>query len=103
MVPLIELIFGNGLMGVAVIAGIVTFFPTLVNVNLALRSVPQESFDLMHGYGATRMTTLRKVQFPARSPPCSRRPRIAAPLALVGALLVRVALHRTPAAWASSC
>jgi ABC-type nitrate/sulfonate/bicarbonate transport system permease component len=87
MVPLIELIFGNGIMGVAVVAGIVTFFPTLVNVNLALRSVPQESFDLMHGYGATRMTTLRKVQFPGALPALFASARIAAPLALVGALL----------------
>ncbi len=54
MAPLIALIFGRGLMAVTVIAGIVTFFPTLVNVTLALRSVPQESLDLMHGYGATR-------------------------------------------------
>jgi ABC-type nitrate/sulfonate/bicarbonate transport system permease component len=87
MVPLIELIFGNGLMGVAVIAGIVTFFPTLVNVNLALRSVPQESFDLMRGYGASRVTTLRKVQLPGALPALFASARIAAPLALVGALL----------------
>ncbi len=51
MTPLIALIFGRGLLGVTVIAAIVTFFPTLVNVTLALRSVPQESFDLMRGYG----------------------------------------------------
>ena len=87
MVPLIELIFGNGLMAVAVIAGIVTFFPTLVNVNLALRSVPKENFDLMKGYGATRVTTLRKVQLPGALPALFASARIAAPLALVGALL----------------
>jgi ABC-type nitrate/sulfonate/bicarbonate transport system permease component len=87
MVPLISLIFGDGLMGVAVVAGIVTFFPTLVNVTLALRSVPRESLDLMHGYGATRLTTLRKVQFPGSMPALFASARIAAPLALSGALL----------------
>jgi ABC-type nitrate/sulfonate/bicarbonate transport system permease component len=87
MVPLIALIFGRGIMGVAVIAGIVTFFPTLVNVTLALRAVPQESLDLMYGYGATRVTTLRKVQFPGALPALFASARIAAPLALTGALL----------------
>jgi ABC-type nitrate/sulfonate/bicarbonate transport system permease component len=87
MVPLIALIFGRGIWGVAVIAGIVTFFPTLVNVTLALRAIPQESFDLMHGYGATRVVTLRKVQFPGAMPALFASARIAAPLALTGALL----------------
>ncbi len=87
MVPLIALIFGRGVIGVAVIAGIVTFFPTLVNVTLALRAIPQESFDLMHGYGATRIVTLRKVQFPGALPALFASARIAAPLALTGALL----------------
>jgi len=87
MVPLIELIFGRGTWCVAVVAGIVTFFPTLVNVTLALRAVPQESLDLMHGYGATRSVTLRKVQFPGALPALFASARIAAPLALTGALL----------------
>jgi len=87
MVPLIELIFGRGTWCVAVVAGIVTFFPTLVNVTLALRAVPQESLDLMHGYGATRYVTLRKVQFPGALPALFASARIAAPLALTGALL----------------
>lgn len=87
MTPLIALIFGRGLLGVTVIAAIVTFFPTLVNVTLALRSVPQESFDLMRGYGSTKLTTLRKVQFPSAMPALFASARIAAPLALVGALL----------------
>jgi ABC-type nitrate/sulfonate/bicarbonate transport system permease component len=87
MVPLITLIFGRGVLGVAVIAGIVTFFPTLINVTLALRSIPRESFDLMHGYGANRVTTLRKVQFPGALPALFASARIAVPLALTGALL----------------
>ena len=87
MAPLIALIFGRGLVGVTVIAGIVTFFPTLVNVTLALRSVPSESLDLMRAYGANSFTTLRKVQFPSALPALFASARIAAPLALVGALL----------------
>ena len=41
----------------------------------------------MHGYGASRITTLRKVQFPGALPALFASARIAAPLALIGALL----------------
>jgi ABC-type nitrate/sulfonate/bicarbonate transport system permease component len=87
MTPLIALIFGRGLMGVTVIAGIVTFFPTLVNVTLALRATPQASLDLFQAYGASRFTTLRKVQLPSALPAVFASLRIAAPLSLIGALL----------------
>jgi ABC-type nitrate/sulfonate/bicarbonate transport system permease component len=87
MTPLIALVFGRGLLAVTVIAGIVTFFPTLVNVSLALRSVSPESVDLLQAYGASPFTTLRKLQFPASLPALFASLRIAAPLALIGALL----------------
>lgn len=87
MTPLIALIFGRGLLSVTVIAGIVTFFPVLVNVVLALRAVPASSFDLMRAYGASSFVTLFKVQLPSALPSLFAALRIAAPLALVGALL----------------
>ena len=87
MTPLIVLIFGRGLLGVTVIAGLVTFFPVLVNVSLALRSAPKAAVDLCHAYGADAATTLRKVQIPTALPALFASLRIAAPLALVGALL----------------
>jgi ABC-type nitrate/sulfonate/bicarbonate transport system permease component len=87
MTPLITLIFGRGLLAVTVISGIVTFFPVLVNVSLALRSAPKAAIDLCHAYGADAATTLRKVQIPTALPALFASLRIAAPLALVGALL----------------
>ncbi|MEV6349018.1 ABC transporter permease [Actinoplanes sp. NPDC051851] len=87
MTPLIALIFGRGLAGVTVIAGIVTFFPVLVNVSLALRAVPKSSVDLMRAYGASPYSTLWKVQLPGALPALFAALRVAAPLALVGALL----------------
>ncbi|MET0426374.1 MAG: ABC transporter permease [Actinoplanes sp.] len=87
MTPLIALIFGRGLVAVTVIAGIVTFFPVLVNVSLALRSVPGSSMDLMRAYGASPISTLRRVQLPGALPALFAAMRVAAPLALVGALL----------------
>ncbi|MEU4239802.1 ABC transporter permease [Actinoplanes sp. NPDC026619] len=87
MTPLIALIFGRGLLAVTVIAGIVTFFPVLVNVSLALRAVPRSSMDLMHAYGASPYATLLRVQLPGALPALFAAMRVAAPLALVGALL----------------
>ena len=40
MTPLITLIFGRGIMAVAVIGGVVCFFPALVNIMLGFRSTP---------------------------------------------------------------
>ncbi len=87
MTPLIALVFGRGIMCVTIVAGIVTFFPTLVNVTLALRATPQASIDLSRAYGASRMTMLRKVQIPSSLPALFASLRVSAPLALVGAVL----------------
>lgn len=87
MTPLIVGIFGRNLQAITIIAGVVTFFPTLVNVSLALRRTPKESIDLCHAYGASPLTTLWKVQVPNALPAFFASLRIAAPLALTGALL----------------
>jgi ABC-type nitrate/sulfonate/bicarbonate transport system permease component len=87
MTPLIVIIFGRNLRAVTIIAGIVTFFPTLVNLTLALRSTPRDSIDLLKAYGASPAATMRKVQIPSALPALFASLRVAAPLALVGALL----------------
>ncbi len=87
LTPLIALIFGRGLATTTVIAGLVTFFPTLVIVNLALRAVPAETADLMRACGASPDATLRLVQIPGALPALFASLRVAMPLALVGALL----------------
>jgi ABC-type nitrate/sulfonate/bicarbonate transport system permease component len=85
--PLIVLIFGRDLQAITVIAGIVTFFPTLVNVTIALKSTPKDSLDLLRAYGASPLRTLFKVQVPSALPALFASLRIASPLALIGALL----------------
>jgi ABC-type nitrate/sulfonate/bicarbonate transport system permease component len=87
MTPLIALVFGRGLVTVTIIAGIVTFFPTLVNVTLALRSTAQSTTDLFLAYGSNRWAALRKAQLPSSLPALFASLRVAAPLALVGAVL----------------
>jgi ABC-type nitrate/sulfonate/bicarbonate transport system permease component len=87
MTPLIVGIFGRNLLAITIISGIVTFFPTLVNMIVALRGTPRESLDLCRAYGASPADTLWKVQIPYALPSVFASLRIAAPLSLVGALL----------------
>jgi ABC-type nitrate/sulfonate/bicarbonate transport system permease component len=87
MTPLIALVFGRGLVSVTVIAGIVTFFPTLVNVVVGLRAAPSLSVDVVLAYGGGPGAVLRKVALPAALPSLFASARIAAPAALLGAVL----------------
>ena len=85
--PIIVLIFGRSLLAIAVIGSMVTFFPTLVNVSLALQRTPRQIMDLMFVFGASRAAQLRKAQLPAALPSLFSSLRIAAPLAVTGAML----------------
>jgi ABC-type nitrate/sulfonate/bicarbonate transport system permease component len=87
MTPLITLIFGRGLLGVTVIAGIVVFFPSLVNLVFGLRSTPAAAADLVTAYGGSPLTVLRKVALPSALPALFVSARIAVPSATIGALL----------------
>jgi ABC-type nitrate/sulfonate/bicarbonate transport system permease component len=52
-----------------------------------LRATPRSSLDLMASYGASRLTTLRKVLIPSAAPSIFASLRINVPAALIGALL----------------
>jgi ABC-type nitrate/sulfonate/bicarbonate transport system permease component len=87
MTPLIVLIFGRGLLGVAVIAGIVVFFPALVTIVFGLRSVSAQARDLVVAYGGSEWTVLAKIAFPTALPSIFAAARISVPGALIGALV----------------
>jgi ABC-type nitrate/sulfonate/bicarbonate transport system permease component len=87
MTPLIVLIFGRNLGAIAAIGAIVTFFPTLVNVTLALARTPKDAMDLVAVFGASKLKTLRLVQIPYALPALFASLRVAAPLSITGALL----------------
>jgi sulfonate transport system permease protein len=87
MTPIIALVFGRGLAGVAVIGAIVVFFPVLVNVVFGMRSASSSAIDLVQAYGGGRVTALRKVALPSALPALFASARIAVPGALIGALI----------------
>ncbi|PWJ55419.1 ABC-type nitrate/sulfonate/bicarbonate transport system, permease component [Quadrisphaera granulorum] len=88
MTPIIVLIFGRGLGSIAVMGGIVVFFPALVNVVQGLRSVPPTSRDLVHAYGGSDLAVMRRVGIPTAMPAIFAAVRISVPGALTGALVV---------------
>lgn len=87
MTPLVALVFGTGLLAVTVLAGIVVFFPALVNVSDGLRSCSPTSIDLVHAYGGGSLAVLRRVALPSAVPAIFASARISVPGALIGALL----------------
>jgi ABC-type nitrate/sulfonate/bicarbonate transport system permease component len=87
MTPVLELLTGQGLLTVTIIAGVVCFFPSLVNLVFGLRSAPVVAFDLVRAYGASEALVLRKVQVPYALAALFASAKIAAPGAIVGATL----------------
>jgi sulfonate transport system permease protein len=87
MTPLIALIFGRGYLGVTVVVGIVTFFPTLVNVAVGLRSAPALACDVVRASGGNSLMIVRKVRLLYALPAFFASARIAGPAAIGGAIL----------------
>ena len=87
MTPLIVLVFGRGLLGVSVIAGIVTFFPTLVNLSVAMESLSIDLVDLCACYDASRAAVIAKARLPQALPALFASARLTGPTAILGALI----------------
>ncbi|CAN5495665.1 ABC transporter permease [soil metagenome] len=87
MTPVIRMVFGDGLVTIAIIAGIVVLFPALVSIVFGLRSTSAQMHDLVEVYGGSAFTTLRKVDVPSALPSFFAAVRISVPGAITGALI----------------
>ncbi len=87
MCPLIGLVFGRGLLGVTLIAAIVTFVPSLVTVLDGLRAVPVAATDLIECLGGRRWHSLTVVRLPFALPSLFAAAKISMPGAVLGAVL----------------
>jgi ABC-type nitrate/sulfonate/bicarbonate transport system permease component len=87
MAPLLLLVFGQGELGIAVIAAVVVLFPALVNIVLGLGSASPQALDLVRVNGGSAVTALVKVRIPAALPQFLASARISVPGAIVGAML----------------
>ena len=76
MTPLLTLAFGRDILGVTVIAGIVTFFPSLVILVQGLRSAPADAVLLMRAVRRQPLDDAAQDPDPfVRFRRCSRQPR----------------------------
>jgi NitT/TauT family transport system permease protein len=69
------------------IAGILCFFPVLVNTLRGLTSVKPEAIELMRSYAAGEIDIFRRVRFPSALPHIFAGLRVATVLAMIGAIV----------------
>jgi NitT/TauT family transport system permease protein len=87
LAPLFIVWFGFGLTPRILFAATTCVFPVLVGVVVGLGSAEPDSRTLLRSFGASRWQTYRKLLVPASLPVVFAGIRIAAPLALIGALV----------------
>jgi ABC-type nitrate/sulfonate/bicarbonate transport system permease component len=84
--PILSLVF-TGDHPMAAMAGLSVFFTTLIGALLGLRCADATSLDLVRAYGGGRWQQLRRVRVVAALPSTFAALKIAAPAALLGAIL----------------
>lgn len=86
LAPFITLAFGRGPGATVVVAALIVFFPTLVNVILGLRSVPTETIELLKVMNASTVFGYVKVRIPFAMPAFVSALKISAPNAVLGVM-----------------
>lgn len=85
--PILVLIFGAGLTAKVVIAGLICFFPTLVNMVRGLQSVSSQSLELARILSATKAEVFWKIRLPSSLPFLFSALKIAATTCVIGAIV----------------
>lgn len=85
--PILVMWFGFDWQSKAAVVVVMVFFPVLVNTVAGLRDTSDMQRDLMRTYGASYFQTLFKLRLPAAMPFIFNGLKIAATLALVGAIV----------------
>ncbi|SIR74332.1 ABC transporter permease [Williamsia sterculiae] len=85
MTPLITIIVGRGPAVVAVMGGIVVFFPALVMIMTGLNNAPRQINDVIVAYGGDRWTAMRLSALPSAVPALFSAAKVSVPGAMIGA------------------
>jgi NitT/TauT family transport system permease protein len=85
--PVIALAIGRTAVTAIVIAAIICFFPVMVNAVRGLRSVSDESLELMHVLDASGRQELRLLRLPSSLPYLFTGLRVAATICFPGAMI----------------
>jgi NitT/TauT family transport system permease protein len=87
ILPLLTIWFGFGIAPKIMICTIISFFPVVTNTTRGLKSADRRVLEFMHSINATPWTIFYKVQLPSALPYIFAGFKIAASLALVGAVV----------------
>jgi len=87
IVPLLTIWFGFGIAPKIIICAIISFFPIVTNTTRGLKSTDRRVIEFMRSINATGWAILVKVQLPSALPFIFASFKIAASLALVGAVV----------------
>lgn len=87
LAPVIVLIFGLGVMPKIIIAAVICFFPTLVNMIRGLESVSRSELELFRVLSASSFETLWKLRLPRAMPFLFASLRISSATAVIGAVV----------------
>ncbi len=85
--PILVLIFGNGLAPKIIIAGLICFFPTLVNMVRGLKAVSPATLELMRVLSASDWETFWKVRIQSSLPFLFAALKIASTTCVIGAIV----------------
>lgn len=87
LAPVIILIFGLGILPKIVIAAVICFFPTLVNMIRGLQAVSTNELELFRVLSATRGEVFWRLRLPRAMPYLFSSLRIASATAVIGAIV----------------
>lgn len=87
LAPILVLLVGNGIAPKVIIAGLICFFPTLVNMVQGLKSANPAMLDLMRVLSASHAEIFWKVRLPASLPFLFAALKIAATSSVMGAIV----------------
>lgn len=85
--PLFVMWLGYTVYPKILVAILIVFFPVLINVLSAMRSMDTDLINLARSFSATRMQVFRMVEFPTTLPPLFSGLRIASTLAVIGVVV----------------
>ena len=85
--PIIILIFGLGMTPKIVIAAVICFFPTLINMIRGLESATANEHELFHVLSSTRSEVFWRLRLPRAMPMLFASLRIASATAVIGAIV----------------
>ncbi len=85
--PLLVILFGYGLAPKVIVAALITFFPTLINMMTGLRAVDPSMFELMGILSASRREVLTKVRWYAALPYWFSALKVTVTMSVLGAIV----------------